>query len=613
MKHSISLWKLCNPFKSPLTSKIAVKTILGSDRTGNKVYLNETDDARHSLVLGATGTGKTKYLENILRQNLLNGSAFCLIDPHGDISEALMAFLAQNHPYLAEKIVYFNPGAEKNMIGFDPILRSPNIHVNTIKMIEAILKVWGGESIEYPRMRRFLFNVIFPLASNNLSLLEAEIFLNPDSKIDRKNILSRVEEEAVLADWMSFEKLPVKNKIEVIESSGNRLRLFLQNPRIRQIFSLENPIDFEGIMREGKVLICNFSGQGRLAHDDVRLLSVLMVNQIFNCALQRDFKDGTLRQMTVVIDEFGSVVCDDAARVVEQLRKYRVNLIAVCQELEQLRAKDPCLYHSILSNTTLKTVFGGIGYEDAEIMAKELYVGFLDLKSVKHETERTIFAPVEGWIEVVSRTTGKTDGTSFSENDGYGTSSSSTAGESRNRGETNNLSRNYEGYNFRQSGYSSGMAGSVGFSQSSNTTTGETHKFGTARGVNNSVSESESRTLQPHTTHEERREVTSTQFWNKDELLYMSIGELKNQPVGQATIKIGTNPPVQIIIDRVEEVFYHPEESPKMIEAFKTQVFQAHSDIYVPVSSLKALPPKAQVIEAEFMEAKKTKESPFNG
>ena len=59
----------------------------------------EEDRANHFYVVGATGTGKTKFLEFLILQDIRNGKGFGVIDPHGDLVEDIKGFLAAEYTH----------------------------------------------------------------------------------------------------------------------------------------------------------------------------------------------------------------------------------------------------------------------------------------------------------------------------------------------------------------------------------------------------------------------------------------------------------------------------------------------------------------------------------
>ena len=67
-------------------------TVLGYDtQTGNPVTLCAEARARGIYMIGATGTGKTTLLQSIAYQDMKAGEGLCVLDPHGDMIDYLLA------------------------------------------------------------------------------------------------------------------------------------------------------------------------------------------------------------------------------------------------------------------------------------------------------------------------------------------------------------------------------------------------------------------------------------------------------------------------------------------------------------------------------------------
>lgn len=575
----------------------SVQNSLGRSDKGEKVFFSPNDRQAHTHIIGASGYGKSKLLELIIRQDILNNKAgLCLIDPHGSLYEEVLLYASHHYPFLAERFVLFNPaGEEKHCLGFNPIPSTEHFFYALVMLVQSCLKVWGQDnSKDTPRIRRWLYNIFFPVVANDLSLLETEPFTTMDSKRERAILLRKVNdfgEKRVLNDWLEFEKAAPREKRETLEGAANRLSLFLQNPIIRQILGASKRLNLPKVMAEGKILLINLNGGGKISDDDKQLLGTMLVTEIFRLAKLRDPQDQNLKPFNLYIDEFAQFVTKDVARALDECRKYKLFLTLAHQTLAQLKEEEPYLFYSVLTNCKNKVVFGGLCYEDADLMAKELQTGFLDLKTVKQETERTYFRPVQEFIEVVSRTRGKTTGTSFTSKQDYNSSSGGSQGNSsqHSRSESNNRSANKRSdrLDIKYSGEGHGTATQSGDSHSSNNNwqSGESH--GTAETTNESVQESETVSVQPHTCHVEEKEISSRELWPLQELFHLAIGKMKNLRVGQAIIKLGPNPPVLTQIRQVEETFFHPRLSLKFLAAFKEKVFANNPDSYTPLALLK--------------------------
>src|SRR5919106_2789598 len=55
----------------------------------------QIDRAIHMYVIGASGSGKTKFLEFPIQQDITLGNGFGIIDPHGDLIEETKGFFVE--------------------------------------------------------------------------------------------------------------------------------------------------------------------------------------------------------------------------------------------------------------------------------------------------------------------------------------------------------------------------------------------------------------------------------------------------------------------------------------------------------------------------------------
>ena len=79
----------------------------------------------HLYVVGATRSGKTKFLESLIKQDIENGLGFGVIDPHGDFTEDIKGYLyilKKDEPdFLQENVVLIDPTDKTNTVTFNPL------------------------------------------------------------------------------------------------------------------------------------------------------------------------------------------------------------------------------------------------------------------------------------------------------------------------------------------------------------------------------------------------------------------------------------------------------------------------------------------------------------
>lgn len=508
---------------------------LGIERgKGRGVYLSDEVRSTHMHVIGATGTGKTKFLEHLIRQDILKGNGLCLIDPHGDLYRAIMRFCADNQ--LEQKVIPFNPADPEFSVGFNPVKRQAmDISYQVGRLCDACLKAWKQEdSVDTPRLRRWLYRVFYTLAEKDLTLVEAGYLTKLYKSGIRKKLTETLTENEVREDfeWLEGLKGMAAERMiqEQLESVKNKIDSFINSRVVRRIFGQQrHTLNFRKMIDQGSILLVNLSEQETLSSDQVDLIGILFVNELIAAGKSRhDIPEDKRRPFYLYIDEFSQFVTRDIARALAEMRKFGLHLILAHQNLGQLSTDDPYIFNSVMTNARTKVVFGGLYVNDAEMMAKEIFYGELDPDQIKLELKRTYFEPSESTRVVVAHSHSTSRGKSSTETSGtsYGTSDSS--GYNSSSGETfageqifpDRLSTTDSSAFSRSSGRSQ--------SSSSSSSSGETE----------SETDGYTETVVPWIEHIKRQETSSIQFRSVEEQLYIKTALLKGQETRNALIKM---------------------------------------------------------------------------
>ncbi|MGH1447717.1 MAG: type IV secretion system DNA-binding domain-containing protein [Cognatishimia sp.] len=468
-------------------------TLIGHDIASEELFgFNPRHRQNHTHILGSTGTGKSKFMELLLRQDVQNRSCgVCLIDPHGKLYQDVLTYIATEKPTLADRVVLFNPFNDlENVIGFNPLPAGEKDRFDYIEknFVSACLKAWGQEDItDTPRIARWLQNIAHTLLVNDMTLLESAALISTEKNDHLRNALvQNVVNEVVRVDWTGIIEGNQQRRSEMIEGAGNRLISFLQNELIRLIIGQkDNVLDLPQIMAEGKILLVNLNDQhGRVTLPDAKLLGTLLVSELYRVARLRDPYDSRLKPFYIYIDEFAQYVSNDIAHSLEEVRKFKVFYLLAHQHLGQLKRDNAYLYQSVLTNCKNKVVFGGLSFEDAEIMNKEIQEGFVDLKTIKHTQTRIRERHIETTRRVrqeqFSQSTGQSDqrssSSTISQSDAVGHSEGETHSrshtDSTTEGHTSSTSHGRTKGTSDMAGRSIGQTSTLGESSSITDTTG---------------------------------------------------------------------------------------------------------------------------------------------
>lgn len=513
-----------------VTSNKPTGTSLGQSFEERQIFFTQKDRENHTHVIGSTGTGKSKFLEHMIRQDLLNSKAgLCLIDPHGSLYEEILLYISHKYPRLADRVILFNPAEEtENVLGFNPIpLGNDNIDYILEMLISACLKAWGQDSSDKtPRITRWLENIFYALIVNEMTFVEATPLISTTkySKPFRERFYSNVDSREVIEDWLQYEDFPVQQRSNIMEGAGNRLRKFLRNDIVRNIIGIqEKSVDLLHIMNEGKILLVNLNGKDRISNENTKLLGVMLVNELFRTAKLRNARDPSLKPFYCYIDEFGQFVTRDIARALEECRKFKLFMVLAHQHLAQLKKEDEYLYASVMTNCKNKVVFGGLSVEDVEVMSGELLTGFVDLKKIKDEMYSTKVRYFEETRRVLGKskadststntatTTGTSESEGYTQGNARGTSNSVTQSKGSSQTQGTGYSKDQGVTNTQGEGESWGESESHGQSQTRGTTQGYSDGVSQTKGYTHGNSESETQGY----SHAQSRSHSDGKNWSK--------------------------------------------------------------------------------------------------
>lgn len=542
-------------------SKNKSNILIGKESfTGKNIILNDDIRSTHMQIIGASGEGKSKLMEHLIREDIRKGNGVCLIDPHGYLYNDVLTWCADRNIESIRplsqggaknyKVRLLNPSKEEWSFGFNPLATDPaNISFHVDSMVKAVSKVWGGEnSDKTPLLKRILRILFHGLSENNLTLLEADFLLDPYDSSIRAYIAEAIKDPIIKRQWSSLNSLKPSRFFDEVGSTNNRMIEFLSNPIIRKIIGqLDNTINFRESMDNGEVLLVNLSSSDKISEDNSRLLGTLIVNELFQKAKARPPKS---KPFYIYIDECSLFINNDIARILDEGRKFGIHLILAHQHLDQLRGVSESVYKSVLTDAKTKVVFGGLSYEDAEILTRQLYLGELNLQEYKQCLKK---------FEVVDYTTtylrskgisvGHTDFESFSYSKGKSSSKGKGDGSMRGASVTSLpntfIGEGQEVMNMNNNAMSS-------FNQASE---GESEAYGESFGFADSASMSEaiSEALTPILEEKAFKE------YSLEEQVYRTIAKMVNQPARHYILKLPKKPTKSMVAPFIKSMDFVSE------------------------------------------------------
>jgi hypothetical protein len=518
-------------------------TLLGRNpHTGRNVRVTEEARATHMFVPGRTGTGKSTFLEFLIRQDIRNGRGVCLLDPHGDIYRKTLAYIAaRRHGGLWDKTYLIDPNEDDYRVGLNYLdIPGTGEDKRVGLVMEGFYKVMGhGTAEAKPLLERWANAAIKPLIAAGLTLAELYPFLTDPSF--RQSVLKHTQDPFTLAEWQYFEmelQNPRDRNLELL-AVLNRASKFARDQRMRQIVGQANSVDWERVLNERGVALVNLLPGSNVSREQSRMLGIIIIHQLINAAKHRP-KGDYQKRFYLYVDEFSLIASDDFREALTGLRGFGVSVILAQQDLHDLMIEDEGkLYSSVMNNTTIKVVFGMEDAEEARKLADTIFVGQISGDKRKYEMTDQAFAPVSKSATVQDVTTG----------------SSQVSGGSQAYGSS-------EGRSYSDSGDELVTTKGISFSDTSS----RSETFTT------SVTTREQR----WTEYEEYLVERTPVFWSLDEDLHRYTKRICRQTVGEAQLKYHPKKPTVSIktIPPGKRPFAKVRVSREEIAAFKGHVYE---------------------------------------
>lgn len=343
----------------------------GADET--KVHIGQNDRLRHCYVIGQTGTGKTGFLKNLIRQDMENGEGVAFIDPHGNDIEDILAMVP---PHRVKDVIYFDPAHTDRPMGLNMLeydRSKPEMKTFVVDEVYGIFRKLYADVPEAfgPMFEQYYRNAVQLVVedpdSGSTFVEIPRVFADPQF---RNLKLSRCKNPIIVQFWRKIaEQAQGDPSLEnVAPYITSKFDVFLTNDIMRPIVSQEkSAFNFREIMDGKKIFLANLS-KGRLGDRNTSLLGLILVSKFLQAAFSRvDTRGGDLPVFYMYIDEFQNFATPSISTILSEARKYKLSLTIAHQFIAQL--EEP-IRDAVIGNVGTKAAFR-IGTTDAEFLEKQ--------------------------------------------------------------------------------------------------------------------------------------------------------------------------------------------------------------------------------------------------
>jgi hypothetical protein len=354
----------------------------------------------HTYVVGLTGRGKSKFLQNCILQDIQNGKGCALVDPHGDLAKDILqsliasGFFNQEANY--ERLIYVSPRRRDYVIPFN-VLEKADSQIETYevsqRVISAFMRAWSRTLLEPPRFQQIMRAGLAILVETGKTLCDLYNLLTDDDY--RNALIEQIQYPKVKQDCQAFFNNEFdrwgRERSSMISSTTNKVNALTDNPNLFYMLGQkENHINIQKIMDAGKVLLVDL---GECDDETKRLFGTLIVTGFEQAALSRARVISAERKpYYLYIDEFQDFACHPGSaeafsQMLSQVRKFGLHMILANQSIAQL-------------NTRLQTALGNaqtiitfrVSRVDAEVLSRVL--GHVDPEQIKHDQQMDVQHPL---------------------------------------------------------------------------------------------------------------------------------------------------------------------------------------------------------------------------
>src|SRR5450830_1932331 len=338
---------------------------IATTAAGHGVAFSREERERHVYLVGKSGSGKSTALFNLAMHDIYAGEGVAVIDPHGDLAEAIIDAMP---PERTHEVCYLNVADTEFPVGFNPLAgispaRQPLAAAGVVSAFKHLWREsWG------PRLEHFLYNgVAALLTSPRPSLIDLPRLYTEDKF--RERVTAHVSDPIVARFWR--QEYPGYDRHFQAEAAApilNKVGQIAASPVLRNILGQTSPIfDLSYAMNNRRILIANLA-KGRIGEQPANLLGSLLVSHLQLVAMGRSELAPEKRvPFFSHIDEFQSFGTDAFASLLSEARKFAAHFCLANQYIDQLA---PSVRAAVLGNAGTLLVFRVSG-ADADILCSE--------------------------------------------------------------------------------------------------------------------------------------------------------------------------------------------------------------------------------------------------
>ncbi len=336
----------------------------GEDHSGGIVRLPlGLTQGRHSLLIGATGSGKTTSMLNTAMSYLDAGAGAIAIDAKGNAE--LVSYLRNAAAVTGRAFFHFN------LDGNDSDQWNPLAYGTPSERADKLIAAEEWTEPHYKRLyQRYLLTVFVAIEARDETpdLATVVQLLNPARlalyarEIKQPHATRQIDDYlADLTDQEKHDLAGLRNRLAILaESEHGDLLAPTGDPA--------NHIDLLTAISSGAVVV--FSINTSRYPETGKLLGAAIFQDLQSVAGFLESDRSLIRPTAILVDEFGAFGGDHVVGLFQRARSVRLSLTLATQELADLRRIDPAFQDQVIGNVEAVIAHRQNVPESAELVAE---------------------------------------------------------------------------------------------------------------------------------------------------------------------------------------------------------------------------------------------------
>ncbi|WP_232247839.1 type IV secretion system DNA-binding domain-containing protein [Kitasatospora azatica] len=331
------------------------------------VGLSVADGRHHLHIVGATGSGKSTLMANMILADADAGRGALVIDPKGDLVNDLLARLPES---ALGRTVLIDPDDHALPPRLN-VLEGPDADVvvdNLVGIFRRIFTAFWGPRTDDVMRAACLTLMTSTTTRGAVTLADIPRLLTEPSY--RRRTTAGVNDRVLRGFWNWYEQLSEPSRAAATGPLMNKLRAFLLRPFVQNTIAAgPSTFDLNTVLDGGIALIR--LPKGVLGEETARLLGSFVVAKTWQAAARRaGTREHTRRDAAMYLDEAQNFLTlpYPLEDMLAEARGYRLSLVLAHQHLAQL-PHDLC--EGISANARSKIVFNA-SPEDARELERHM-------------------------------------------------------------------------------------------------------------------------------------------------------------------------------------------------------------------------------------------------